>query len=63
MFGPLLSGTPSLIPVTDPHGVTPGGLILVAIFYLGAGFTGVGFGYLLPMGPTVSCIGETAVWA
>ena len=34
MFGPLLSGTPSLVPVTVTHWVTSGGLLLVAIFLL-----------------------------
>ena len=61
MVGPLLSGNPALVPVTAPHGVTPGGLLLVAIFSLGAGLTGVGFGHLVPMVPTVPCLGETAV--
>ena len=56
-----MSGTPALVPVTAPHGFTPGDLLLVSIFSLGAGFTGVGFGYLVPMGPTVSCLEETAV--
>ena len=61
MVGPLLSGNPALVPVTAPRGVTPGGLLLVAIFSLGAGLTGVGFGHLVPMVPTVPCLGETAV--
>ena len=62
MVGPFLSGTPSLFPVTSPYGVTPGCLLLVSLFSLGAGFTGVSIGYLVPMGPTVSCFGKTAVW-
>ena len=43
MVGPFLSGTPAVFPSTVPHGVTPGGLLLVALFSLGAGFTGVVF--------------------
>ena len=62
MARPILSGNPSLVPFTAPHVVTPGGLLLVAIFFLGSGFTSVGFGCLVPMGPTVSCLGETAVY-
>ena len=62
MVGPLLSGNPALFPVTAPHGVTHVGLLLVAIFSIGAGFTGVSFGYLVPMGPTVSCLGENSVY-
>ena len=42
MAGPLLSGTPALVPINAPYGVTPGGLLLVSIFSLGEGFTGVG---------------------
>ena len=62
MVYPILSGTLALFPFTAAHGVTPGGLILVAIFYFGAGLTGVGLGHFLPMGPTVACLGETPVW-
>ena len=62
MVRTLLSGTPYLVPFTDPHGVTPGGLLLVANFSIGAGLTGVIFGYLVPMGPTVSCLVETSIW-
>ena len=54
MVGPFLSGTPSLVPVTAPNGVTPGGLLLVDIISLGEIITGMVFGYLVPMGPTVS---------
>ena len=49
MVRPLLSGTPALVPVATPHGFTPGGLLLVDIFPIGAGFTSMGFGYLVPM--------------
>ena len=34
MVGPLLSSTPALVLVNSPHGVTPGGLLLVVIFLL-----------------------------
>ena len=61
MVGTLLSVNPAIIPVTTPHGVTLVGLLLVAIFPIGAGLNDVSFGYLVPMGPTVSFIGETAV--
>ena len=37
MIWPIMSGTPDLVPVTATHGVTPGGLMLVSIFYFGAG--------------------------
>ena len=62
MVRPLLPGTSALFPFTAPHVVMPGVLLRVAIFSLGAGFTGVDFVYLVPMGPTVSCLGETSVW-
>ena len=59
MIWPIMSGTPDLVPVTATHGVTPGGLMLVSIFYFGAGLTGVGLGKFLHMEPTVACLGET----
>ena len=62
MVWPILSGTPALVPFTANHGVTPGGLILVAIFSFGTGITVVGLGQFVPMGPKVDCLGETAVW-
>ena len=61
MVYPVLSGNPSPVPVTASCGVTLVGLVFVAIFSLGAGLTGVGFGHLVPMVPTVPCLGETAV--
>ena len=48
MVGPLLSGIPDLVPVTSPHGVTPGGLLPMVIFSLSAGFTGVNLDTLYP---------------
>ena len=53
MVWPILSGTPALSTVTSAHGVTPGGLIHVAIFTIGAGLTGVSLGNFVPMVPTV----------
>ena len=62
MVYPILSGSLALVPVTAAHGVTPGGLILVAIFYFGTGIADVDLGHFLPMGSTVSCLGETPIW-
>ena len=61
MFWPILSATPSLVPVTAAHGFTPGGLVFVAILYFGTGITGMGLGNFVTIGPTVVCLGETAV--
>ena len=61
MVWPILSGNPDLVPVTASHDVTPGGLLLVAIFYLGAGLTGVGFIHFAPMGLTLACLGEMSI--
>ena len=62
MVWTILSGTPYLVPFPSAHSVMPGGLILAAIYYFGAGLTGVVLGNFVPMGQTVSCLGETAVW-
>ena len=57
-----MSDTPDLVPVYAAHGVTPGGLIFVAIFSLGTGFTSVVLGHFVTMGPKLACLGETDVW-
>ena len=62
MVWTILSGTPYLVPVTAAHGVTPGGLILVAIFSFFLVLAAVVIGHFFPTGPIVSCLGETAIW-
>ena len=54
MVCPILSATPSLVPVASVHGVTPGGLIFVAIPSFGTGITGMVLGHFVTMGPTVA---------
>ena len=62
MVCPLLPDIIALVPVDVAHGVTPGGLIFVAILSFGTVITGMVLGHFVIMGPTVACVGETDVW-
>ena len=62
MIWPILSATTDLFPVAAAYDVTHGGLIFVAIPSFGTVITGMVLGHFVTMGPTVACLGETAVW-
>ena len=61
MVWPILSVTSSLVIVVAAHGVTPGGLFLVAILYFGTELTSVFLCHFVTMGPVVAYLGETVV--